>query len=163
MLETALKLIQTEELKKALAGQPSAATGTQAQPTYKLPNLSSFPIPDQVARVPAGQSKLIWDLQIPTGKFAIALKLSTDPYYLGDVVDWRIDGVPIYDQGIQWTIGEVNTPDSILKKFYKRMQFTAYNNDPSNQGHNYEIFCDGIIASLKDESLVDQLVASGAL
>jgi hypothetical protein len=168
MFETALRLIQTEELKKALTPQAAGQQPVQtqlasSQISLQLPKLQSFPTPLQSFLLNQNDSQVVWALAVPPHQFAVARKLSLDPYFMGDRIDWRIDGYEVYQSGIQWQIGYLDAPASILKKAYDHMDFQAKNNDPNPEAHGYEIFCDGYLASLKDESLVDQLILQGAL
>jgi hypothetical protein len=148
----------SDALTAALGSVPAGPTAP-----FALPKFYSFQNPDQTLLLHAGGTGTIWSLTVPAGQVAWMRKLAINPMYLGDLISWTIDNVAVYPSGIQWQIGSVDMPVPVLKKAYKSIKFQGFNNDPSGEDHNYEIFGDGLIANLADESTIDRLIATGVL
>lgn len=163
MLDTALRLIQAEQIAKRISQSSTAAVQIVPPVVPAFPVIKKFTKPDQTTLVPAAASRyLIFEYRIRRGsEFGVLRRVAND-YWVGDDLLWLVDNQPVEERPIQRVIAtHPNSPLSVVIPFYDRINWYVNNND--TQDHLYSILNDGYVGRLRDRDRIMEMVSRGAL
>jgi hypothetical protein len=123
-----------------------------------LPLITSIPTPHQTATVPAGETKKVFEFNLPKDSIGFILRIA-NVYYPGDIVRWKIDGKEVDTGHIRRVIGSINSPTEVVPwfriPFYVSDVWEVTNRD--TEDHEYEVLNEGFYIEKKDLGLVLKL------
>lgn len=129
---------------------PKEEPPTQYMPVAQAPSETRIPFsvfyephqPREPLRVEPGQSKVVYEFELPSDYVGFIYDLAT-VRYPNTYIDWEINGEVV--ERLHRQVGEFERPKVYDPPYFVRekIRFIAYNNDTS--AHDFEVLCNGLL------------------